>query len=115
MNELKSIEHGSNFIIESLVVEVIDLYGLEVLFRVEISLGDEERLPQNQFLLYFKIYLNLGIVVVHNIIVDITLIFLVDFEEVGYLFSGEFFSFVGCGFVVHHFVELAESFGVVFI
>jgi hypothetical protein len=62
-----------------------------------------------------KKYLDFSIIVVHDIIVDIALIFFIDLEEVSHLFGGKFFALGRCGFVVHHFVELTEGFGVVLI
>ncbi len=42
-----SIEHGLDLIVEGLVVEVVDLDGLEVFLGVEVSLCDEEGLPKH--------------------------------------------------------------------
>lgn len=42
-----SVEHGLDFVIEGLVVEVIDFDGLEVLLGVEIALGNEEGLSEH--------------------------------------------------------------------
>ena len=47
---MRSIEHGTDFVIEGLVVEVVDFDGLEVLFGIEISFGDEECLSEDEFL-----------------------------------------------------------------
>lgn len=59
-------------------------------------------------------YLDFGVVVVHDVVVVVALL-LVDLEEVGDLFSGEFFSLVAGGFVVHHLVELGQRLRVVFV
>ena len=40
----KSIEHWSDLVIESLVIQVVNLDGLEVLFRVKIPLRNQESL-----------------------------------------------------------------------
>ena len=45
-----SVEHGLDFVIEGLIVKVIDFDGLEVLLRIEVALGNQEGLPQHQFL-----------------------------------------------------------------
>lgn len=44
---IASVEHGFDFIVEGLVVEVIDFDSLEVLLGVEVSLGDQEGLSQH--------------------------------------------------------------------
>ena len=62
----------------------------------------------------FDLYLDFGVVVVHDIVVVVALL-LVDLEEAGDLFSGQFFSLVGSGFVVHHLVELGKSLRVVLV
>lgn len=41
-----SAEHGFDLVVESLVVEVVDFDGLEVLLGVEVSFGDQEGLSQ---------------------------------------------------------------------
>ena len=46
----KSIKHRSDFVIECLVIKIINLDCLEVFFRVKISLSDQKSLSQNQFL-----------------------------------------------------------------
>lgn len=46
----RSVKHGLDLIVEGLIVEVVDLDGLEVFLRVEVSLRDQEGLPQNEFL-----------------------------------------------------------------
>lgn len=43
----QSVKHGLNFCIEGLIIEIIDFDGLEVFLWVEVSLGDEEGLPQD--------------------------------------------------------------------
>ncbi len=48
---VESIEHRPDFVIEGLIIEVIDLDGLEVLFRIEVTFGNQESLSENQFLL----------------------------------------------------------------
>lgn len=45
-----SVEHGLDLVVEGLIVEVVDLDGLEVFLRVEVSLRDEEGLSQHEFL-----------------------------------------------------------------
>lgn len=52
MNEMKckSIKHRSDFVIECLVIKIVNLDCLEVFFRVKISLCDQKCLSQNQFL-----------------------------------------------------------------
>ena len=47
-----SVEHGLDLVVEGLVVQVVDLYGLEVLLGVEVPLRDQEGLPQHQLLSY---------------------------------------------------------------
>jgi hypothetical protein len=37
---MRSAEHGFDFVVEGLVVKVIDFDSLEVLFGVEVSFGD---------------------------------------------------------------------------
>jgi hypothetical protein len=46
----RSVEHRFDFVVEGLVVEVVDLDGLEVLLGIEVALGDEEGLPEHQLL-----------------------------------------------------------------
>lgn len=46
----QSVEHGPDFVVKSLVVQVIDFDGLEVLFGVEVAFSDEESLSQDKFL-----------------------------------------------------------------
>ena len=118
MNEMKckSIKHRSDFVIKCLIIKIVNLDCLEVLFRVKISLSDQKCLSQNQFLTFnMENYLDFSIIVVHNIIVDITFIFFIDFEEISNLFSCKFFTLIRSWFVVHHFVKLTQSFRVVFI
>lgn len=50
----KSIEHWSDLVIESLVIQVVNFDGLEVLFRVKIPLRNQESLSQDKFLHYLK-------------------------------------------------------------
>ena len=50
--KLKSIEHRSDFVVECLIVQVVNLDGLEVFLRVEVAFGDKEGLSQNQLLNY---------------------------------------------------------------
>ena len=50
MRRQESVEHGLDLVVEGLVVEVVDLYGLEVFLGVEIALGDEECLSEHQLL-----------------------------------------------------------------
>jgi hypothetical protein len=57
-----------------LIVQVVDLDGLEVFFGIEITFGDQEGLSQNQFF-------DLGVVVVHDIVVGVS--FFRAFEELG--------------------------------
>jgi hypothetical protein len=45
-----SVEHGLDLVVEGLIVKVVDLDGLEVFLGVEVSLGDEEGLPEDKFL-----------------------------------------------------------------
>jgi hypothetical protein len=45
-----SVKHSFDFVVEGLVVEVVDFDGLEVLFGVEVALGDEEGLSEYEFL-----------------------------------------------------------------
>lgn len=42
-----SVEHGLDFVIEGLIVEVIDFDGLEVLLRIKVALGNQEGLPEH--------------------------------------------------------------------
>lgn len=41
----ESVEHSFNFIVKGLVIQIIDLDGLEVFLGVEVPLGDQESLP----------------------------------------------------------------------
>lgn len=50
MRRQESVEHGLDLVVEGLVVEVVDLYGLEVFLGVEVALGDEESLSEHQLL-----------------------------------------------------------------
>lgn len=88
LKDHSSVEHGPNFVIEGLIVEIIDFDGLEVFFRIEVSLGNQEGLPKDQFLDYLESYFDFGVVVVHDIVVDITFVLFVDFEEIGDLVGG---------------------------
>lgn len=104
----QSIKHCSNFVVEGLIIKVLNFNSLEVLFRIEVSFGDQESLPQHQFL-------NFSIIIVHDIIIDITFLFLIDFQEVGDLFGSQLLPFIARRLVVHHFVELGECLRVVLI
>lgn len=42
-----SVEHGFDFIVEGLVIQVVDLDGLEIFLGVEVTFCDKEGLPQN--------------------------------------------------------------------
>lgn len=94
---------------------------LSILIAWKYSLGSKYPLAiknvclKTNYWIKKRIYLDFGIVIVHNVIIDISLIFFIDFEEVSDLFSGKFFTLIGSRFVVHHFVELTESFRVVFV
>jgi hypothetical protein len=90
-----------------LVIEVVDFNGLEVLFGVKVTLSDEEGLSEHKLF-------NFGIIVVHDVIINITLL-LANFEEISHLLSGQLLTLVGRGFVVHHLVQLRQCFGVVLI
>ena len=103
-----SVEHGSDLVVEGLVVQVLDLDGLEVLLRVEVALRDEEGLPQHQLL-------DLGVVVVHDVVVHVALLLLVDLEELGYLFRRELLALAAGRLVVHHLVQLRQGLGVVLV
>lgn len=43
----KSIEHGPDFVVEGLIIKVINFDGLEVFLRIEVSLSDKECLPEH--------------------------------------------------------------------
>lgn len=55
-----SVEHGLDFVVEGLVIEVVDLDGLEVFLGVEVALGDEEGLPEHEFLREMEVTLILA-------------------------------------------------------
>ena len=63
-----SIEHRLDLVVEGLVVQVVDFYCLEIFLRIEVSLSNQEGLSEHN-LFYF------GIVVVHDIIIHIPLLF----------------------------------------
>jgi hypothetical protein len=42
-----SIKHCLDLVIECLIVEVVNFDGLEVFFRIKVSLSNEERLPEH--------------------------------------------------------------------
>jgi hypothetical protein len=102
----RSAEHRPDLVVEGLIVQVVDLDGLEVFFGIEVTLGDQEGLPQNQFF-------NLGVVVVHDIVVGVS--FFRAFEELGDLLGRQFLSFSRRRLVVHHFVQLGQGFRVVLV
>jgi hypothetical protein len=74
-----SVEHGLNFVVEGLIIQIINFYCLEVFLRIEVSLSNEESLSQHDLL-------DLSIVIVHDVIIDITLL-LAHFQEISDLFS----------------------------
>jgi hypothetical protein len=45
MGIIGSIEHRLYFIIESLVIKVVNFNGLEIFFGIEVSLGNQKCLP----------------------------------------------------------------------
>lgn len=60
------------------------------------------------------VYLDFGIVVVHDIVVGVSF-FLVDFQEVRHLLSSQLLALVAGRFVVHHLVQLRKGLGVVLV
>lgn len=46
-----SIEHGFDFIVESLIIKIIDFNRLEIFFWIKVALSDKESLTKNKFLL----------------------------------------------------------------
>lgn len=46
----ESVEHRPYFVVESLVVQVVNFDRLEILFGVKITFGNKEGLPEDQFL-----------------------------------------------------------------
>ncbi len=116
MNEMKN-----QLNIDLILLSKVWSSRLSILIAWKYSLGSKYPLAIKKVCLKtnsfvkLKEYLYFSIIIVHDIIIDITLIFFIDFEEVGDLFSGKFFTLVGGWFVVHHFVELTECFRVVFI
>jgi len=107
MYEIMSVKHCLNFIIKGLVVQIVDLDGLEVLLGVEVSLSNQKGLPEHNLF-------DFGIIVVHDIVVDVSFLF-AHLEETGHLLRCQLLALVGCGFVVHHLVQLRQGFRVVFI
>jgi hypothetical protein len=59
-------------------------------------------------------YLDLGVVVVHHVVVGVALL-LVDLQEVGHLLSRQLLTLVAGGLVVHHLVQLRQGLGVVLV
>ena len=49
-----SVEHGFDFVVKGLVVQIVDFDGLEILLGVEVALSDQEGLPKHQFLRHGK-------------------------------------------------------------
>ena len=47
---MRSVEHCLDFVVESGVIQVVDLYCLEVLLWIKVTLRDQECLSQHQFL-----------------------------------------------------------------
>lgn len=48
---MESVEHGFDFVVKSLVIKIINFDSLEVLFGIKVALGDQECLPQHEFLI----------------------------------------------------------------
>jgi len=95
---MRSIEHSLDFVVKGLVVQVVNLNGLEVFLGIEVTLGDEECLPEHQFL-------DFSVIVVHDIVIDVAFL-LVDLQKIGDLLCRQLLSFVGSWLVVHHLVQL---------
>lgn len=74
------VKHGSDFIVEGLVIQIFDFDGLEIFLRIEIALGNEESLAEDKFF-------DFGIIIVHDIIIDITFLVFVNFQKFGNLLS----------------------------
>ncbi len=74
-----SIEHSFNFVVEGLIIQIVDFDGLEIFLWIEVSFGNQKCLSQHD-LFYF------GIVIIHDIIVDITLL-LANLQEISHLLS----------------------------
>ena len=74
-----SIEHGFNFVIEGLVIQIVDFDGLEVFLWIKVSLGNQKSLSQH-YLFYFSI------VVIHDIVINIAFL-LAHLQEISNLFS----------------------------
>lgn len=103
----RSVEHGLDFVVKGLVIKVVDFDSLEVFLRIEIAFRDEESLPQDKFL-------NFGVIIIHDVIIDIAFLF-AHLQEVRHLLSGKFISLIGRGLVVHHLIQLRKCFRVVFV
>jgi hypothetical protein len=76
----QSIKHRSNFVIKRLIIKIFDFDSLEVLLRIKVALSNKECLSQDKLF-------NFSIIIIHDIIIDISLFFFVNFKKIGYLFS----------------------------
>ena len=59
-------------------------------------------------------YLDLGVVVVHDVVVVVALL-LVHLQKTGHLLSGQLLPLVARRLVVHHLVQLRQRLGVVLV
>lgn len=55
-----SVEHSFNFVVEGLVIQIVNFDSLEVLLGIEVSLRDQESLSQHEFLPKIRITLILA-------------------------------------------------------
>lgn len=47
---VESVKHGFYLVVECLVIEVINFDSLEIFLWIEVALGDQEGLSEDQFL-----------------------------------------------------------------